>query len=398
MKRGLVAGVVVFLALFFLVCCEKKEIVEGIEDAPKTYACKEDATFVDDGIFMKSAALRYVDRMSGEEFLLCADPTCEHKYPENLDEGITCVALQRAADLYFIPVGDVYYSLKGRADKSSLYRESMDGLQRELIAEVDAQWVRGMQYFDDSVLVYYRNDYLYEDAGADGDVPLREKPLVGCALISLQDGSVSYLVQKEEETNWIVQAYYDGTQLIYSYETIRSTGGTDKAISEIFCYTVQTGEERLLAEFVNANVSISEEGILVHQENPDVDYLDRWHDYEEQLYEIKLDGTKTEIARGVEIKDYFYCSEGVVYHSSDADGEKQGTYHYYNIKTGETQRLGDGECQMVCAVCGDVIYTYAYRDDGELMYGWISVEDFLGGAYDKVSLLAEVNESRESYR
>ncbi len=398
--------IVVLVMLLCLCSCRDKGPSSGRENPAGTDVEREDiraligaATYNKDGVYSVANIARYVEKETGEEYVLCFDPTCEHQYPTDWKEEVTCAALYRAGASYLIPIDEGFYGVYQGARETSICLENTEGTERRVIAEVDMQTLRGMQYTGDQLLLWYRNDYDY-GAMKEGDTepPLLEKPLTGCVLISLVDGTVEHLVRKESETNYITDAYLVGDDLFYYYSEILEEDGVLKNFIKIFRYNISRKEETLVTEGKNASVTLSRKGIVWQQENPDADFVVSMIDWDKQLFWVSYDGRKTLVAEGETVSRGCFVGDRYIYYASEKQEEyTEGGYYACDLTKGETVYLGDAEWMSIEAVFSDGIFVMKNNEAGELMYCWISTEDFFAGAFDRIRYLTKVNVSHDDY-
>lgn len=396
-------------------CGNKAKEPDGVQERPLTgmkYALGTDSPVVcnsigglgalmaDRAYYWSDQALSYRDLNTGEEYLMCFNPTCDHKWRKSgsgIDYQWTteCTALLCGRNsLGSCMLGETFYSIKGRADdfeKVNLVTTGLDGTGDAVLATLDIQdQIRcAYWYRDEFLLLAYWNLYIGEQ-DETGRTEM-ESCIPGILQVSIKDGKVTKLVEKpmEGQQSIIQNLACDGERVWYSYEYTDTEGET---VYEIRCVSLSTLEDRLILEGKGNIIGIDTEKVLYSDGRQSVSdndipsgiYVRKWA--EEPTLLLEEMGYYTGISCGEQV--YFTSNKG-----------GSTTVYIYDVATQNCKQLMTVNNMQLAldAVFPDVVYFN--RQGNSCPYGvaYISMENLLAGKSEEFRKLFDFNLDPDRY-
>lgn len=366
-----------------------------------------DTDFIDSGhteymsngvYFTSGGALQYVDPETGESSLVCFDPTCDHKWRRENDEWqTTCFALRVGyLNIGSCVIEDELYVLTDATGRDSLgkvlYKTGFDRYEPQTVATMeDFQWSRGsFCYGQDTLFLsdFRTHDYSRYSEGIISDLDTAQAVIVK---VSLRDGTVRQLVQKEKENQQsiIMKMSCDGSFLYYLYQYMDG----ERENQELWKYDLQTDTEELIHTFLGNQVIFLGSRKVCYQIDGEESNTGRT-----QLYVMDMNGAselvaETDAEHGF---DAWASDEGVLIIRYE---EEQISFLYYGFKSKELKTLGETKMDNNIhfeAAFPDYIYFW-YGSGIDIHAAVISMEDFTTGNFENIKKLFDYNASKDIY-
>lgn len=358
------------------------------------------ALMADGAYFWNDSALNYADWKTGETYMMCYDPTCDHKWRK---EGAgwdyswvtKCTALLHGRNIKGSRmVGDTFFSIRGKTDdfeKIEIWCSKLDQADETLFATLDAQdSIRASCWYKNELLfLAYWN--LYAGESDESGATEMEACIPGIYEISLKDGKVTKLVEKSSEGKHSViqDMICNGQKLWYSYGFV---GEEKTQNTQIWCYDLTSGKETMVREFSGDLLHMDAERFLFSTYDRDSD--GRANNY--RLYVSSWDGDPELIHEMAQWYTGLLCGDKVLF------SENRGattSIHCYELATKTTKRLlADVNLQLdLEAVFPQVVYCSGQGAAMNYSMLYIPMQDLLAGNSDAIKKLYEYNAGNDQY-
>ena len=335
--------------------------------------------------YTDSQVLQFYDFTSGQKAVLCNKPNCQHlpySWETNPDPECNAV-LPYGAPIHGLGMHNGYtfiFSLSS-VDKTTLYRQNLDGDGREILAEFD--WhVDSSIVFKDNMAYLVGSQHIVDEYGMGGSY--NQKSVVLC--VDLQTGKVKELTEVKHNNSSRMQNLQtiDG-KLLYDYEYYDEGMDflADNVIELIdkyrnhFVYEVDIATE-------------TERQLLDLSDHKDI-YLgvdDKCFYFQSEdrlkVYSVdREDSTEKVLFEG---EDKLYCQKSGDYLFM-RQGDDISTVYCYDLLTGKTMKINRTEKDGLPNIIYDRKWFYTYtNEDGSFSFVYMKEEDYLNGKTDYITI------------
>ena len=367
-------------------------------DAMQDCIVSNTTTYYEDGMFYEAKnsedenVLCYYSKDSDKSAVMCGLPQCTHISKTSPDCTALCGDVSRYGynrigdKLYFIEI-DILNNGEGSKRSMDLVECDIDGKNRRVIAYIEnanTAFISNIQYTEDSVIVAYRLQYVFETNEDTGEIEFvkLDKNRVYIQRIGLSDGNIDTLLYREEYDAYVSGILCDNILCFnYSYYNEPSTGELEtpethrRSQGGFYIQDISTGEEKF-CEGKNAL------GITLGHFSPNKFIaLDR-----ERNKLCLFDGDKGEFA------DIADC-DMISYTEDEKDAlftlSKEDEYFTrYNFESGELSQIPRPKGKELYLNMTHIVGNTVWVELGDSK-GYISRDDFFDGKFENIKVIEE---------
>lgn len=321
--------------------------------------------------------IRFTDANSNENVYVCSRLNCRHGKGS---DGEQCQAVSGML-LPGVLIDSEYIYIIGtsvgesKANCAVIYRENLDGSEREKIAVVDnIDFVNIVLLSGEEIFFSYSQTIDYSDSLNPSEL---EHPRAGCVRYNLSTGKTQRYECGNDDIYFInVGAISKDDEYLYIYYSYTN----DKAVDD--------SQQREWKYAINRYSLDAEED--TNKEKPDilcdvmgsVAFGDGYAAYiSDGLYISDFENT-IRIADGVDIANPV-INDGKLYYEQVYNEYNEGTWYCYNIAAGTTEKISDGRHYYNFTVSGEYVWFVGF--DEPKAWGVIyklKIKDFINGNFE----------------
>lgn len=410
--RGVAFAGITVVSLSLLACGktsgnQKVENVDAVSN--ERYAlgtetetiCRLESNLMAEGAFCwNDQALSYIDVKSGTEYLMCYDPTCDHKWRKegsgfHSGWGTSCTALLHGRGLMGSRmIGDWFYMVKdvpNDFEKVNIVRSRMDQTDPVVLATLDIQdSIRdACWYKDDFLLLAYWNLKVSEpDETGNTET---ESCTSGIIQFSVKDSKVTKLVEWEEngQQGIISNLYCDGESVFYSYEFGTDSGTVE---TQTRCVNLSSHEDILLCKIDGTILGVDSEKVLYYARKQ----TSMGMDGEAKLYVRKWNEEPVLLAEKAEYYTGLICGSRILFTANEG---KHTVIYSYEQSTEMLEKYMEttGLELHLEAAFPDIVYLKGQGSGVPYSTLYVNMEDLIAGRVSEIKQLYRYNQDSDRY-